>query len=272
MAADGGEDVQPDPRPPRPNLVARHWRKAAIAIATLVVAPVTANVISDRIGESNDDKAAKSHLALGDVQFTTSEPQPGLLLPRIELALNNVGSATSVLQHVGFEVREVARIKTCYTAGELGVVQAYGVAIPASAKAGDLIKSPALRRSLAPNEAERLAFDLGVEGAAEGESLAFSADVGLWHDNQSEPIGLGRIAVVVPAGGLSVLQVFSETQSHETIAGDVSAARCLLANTLGLHNVLSSAEQGPPELLDFKRQLLAPAEARALAKQYGVTS
>lgn len=220
-------------------------------------------------------------LRVDDVVVGTTHSRERVAEPRVEFALHNIGGRTSVLQRVAFTVAAVARVRTCYTEGDLSVAKTYGVKLPAAARVGQTMKTVPLRRQLRPDEAERLAFRFGLSGGRPGEVVAYNLTASLWHDEDRSPTRLGSLALVTPAFDVSD-QLF--TGSHAFDGGRLpppgalirifglgrNAIACLHDNTLGVDAVLARGGMRSKQLSAIGRWIYSPRAADAVAAKYGV--
>lgn len=208
--------------------------------------------------------------------------------PRLEFALHNNGSRTSVLQRVDFTVRAVGVVTTCFTAGDLSVAKSFGVTLPIKAKVDQVFESRPLRRQLRPDEAERLAFNFAFSGAGPSQDAAYALSADLRHDDASDPTPLGDIAILVRGRGGGEAQFLQRTHREEAdpsrpgkelVRDDFviglfglgpAEIKCMRDNAISLHRVIAHGGTRQRELSRIGRWLMTPNEARAFAAKYGV--
>jgi hypothetical protein len=251
------------------------------ALVLLLLAVAAAVLIADDDGEPGGAAATapRPELRPDGVEFPPREPEA--YAPRAEFAVTNAGSAASSLQHVSFTVRDVAHIHDCYgdEDEDLSREAAGAIPLPVGSKAGDVVLSPALPRSIHPGQTERLSFDFELKGPAPGEVVVFGMDVALYHDDEPKPVDLSSIVILTPINVISLDGfLFARPLDAELLGPellelepDKALAQCLLDNTLDLHELLARAGERPSEFVHLQRQIYSPEEARELAAKYGAT-
>jgi hypothetical protein len=210
-----------------------------------------------------------AEIRVGDVVIAHKYGRPS----QAEFALHNVGESTGVLQHVSFEIERFAYLPVCVRASDMPVAKRFGVALPVPARPGQTIDSGPLRRQLAADEAERLAFQFSLardEGLG-GNTAIYRLKVVMWHDGKAEPTSLGNVIV---SAGAPEPQAFEKLPDSPegfgyaiVAAGDAKALRCLRDNTERLRRMLVYSDPRPGWMNGLDRRLLSPpAIAAAVAK------
>ena len=119
--------------------------------------------------------------------------------PRIEVRLQNTGNRRSVLTSAILTVRKEVVVTPCGLGAGLLLSTTYDVRLPNRAAEGQTVEIP-IDQQLAPDEADRFAFNLGLEDPAKdfGLTLVYQLDVAVRHDNKDKPVDLGRVLVALP--------------------------------------------------------------------------
>ena len=119
--------------------------------------------------------------------------------PRIEVRLQNTGNRRSVLTSAILTVRKEVVVTPCGLGAGLLLSTTYDVRLPNRAAEGQTVEIP-IDQQLGPDEADRFAFNLGLEDPAKdfGLTLVYQLDVAVRHDNSDKPVDLGRVVVALP--------------------------------------------------------------------------
>jgi hypothetical protein len=148
--------------------------------------------------------------------------------PRVEVRLHNTGTRRSVLTSARFTITDFARITPCGLGAGLVASARYDVVLPIAPHSGQVIETP-INQQLGPDQADRFVFRLGVGNAIEkilGETLVYELRVAVVHDNESKPVGVGRVVVALPgAVPPDFLQAFNAPGTDDCVQDPPPAAR-----------------------------------------------
>jgi hypothetical protein len=186
------------------------WAIIGPIIAALTVAGVTAAVTglfsSEPAGELQGFDPVVANPAV-NYEGVPDPSNPALTAsrqtddskPRIEIRLQNIGNRRSVLTSAILTVRREVVVAPCGLGAGLLVSATYDVLLPNRAAEGHTVEVP-IDQQLGPDEADRFAFNLGLEDPAKdfGLILVYQLDVAARHDNSDTPVDLGRVVVALP--------------------------------------------------------------------------
>jgi len=195
--------------------------KVSAFVAPLLVFAVTftaERLLGDRGGDETTETPEGSS-GSGGLEVVALRASEGGTAGAIELVVRNTGESVSVITEAALTVRDVlhpAVIAGCEppsdesgpepsggsfatNQGFVDVSGSYAVSIPA----GDVIGGPlsvAVNQDIAPEDADRFAFAIGIEeDEASGSSPAvYLVDVAIDHDGGDEPLHAGSVLFGVP--------------------------------------------------------------------------
>jgi hypothetical protein len=195
----------------------RRWRQwpweKKLGLATLAVTMVGAAIplaiwAADALrAHSPGPKVSASELLVENPDLA---PGSSPRVPRVELVLHNDGDRSATVTRLRVTVRDALFLGTCYIQGELAVAKSFGVTLPRNARRGTVVQSGPLRRSLHPDEVERLAFKfhqppplrngkpVGVQ--FNEDTYLYRLDLAVVHDATGVPTGVGTVVVALPFG------------------------------------------------------------------------
>jgi hypothetical protein len=134
----------------------------------------------------------------------TASRQTDASKPRVEVRLHNTGTRRSVLTSARFTITDFARITPCGLGAGLVVSASYDVVLPVGPRPGQVLET-SINQQLAPDQADRFVFRLGLGRAIEdvlGEIFVYELRLAVTHDNESEPVDVGRAVVALPGAPL----------------------------------------------------------------------
>lgn len=119
--------------------------------------------------------------------------------PRVEVRLHNTGTRRAVLTSARFTVTDFVRVVPCGLGAGLVASARYDVVLPVKPRGGETVEVP-INQQLGPDEADRFVFRLGVDDLEKVLGLidVYQLRVTVAHDNESQPIDVGRVVVVLP--------------------------------------------------------------------------
>jgi hypothetical protein len=119
--------------------------------------------------------------------------------PRVEIRVHNTGTRRAVLTSARFTVTDFVRIVPCGLGAGLVASARYDVVLPVKPRRGETVEVP-INQQLGPDEADRFVFRLGVDDLEKILGLidVYELHVTVAHDNEPEPVDVGRVVVVLP--------------------------------------------------------------------------
>jgi len=158
----------------------------------------------------------------------TASRQTDASKPRVEVRLHNTGTGRSVLTSARFTITDFARITPCGLGAGLVASARYDVVLPIAPRSGQVLETP-INQQLGPDQADRFVFRLGVGKAIEeilGETLVYELRVAVVHDNEPEPVDVGRVVVALPgAVPPDFLQAFTAPGTNDCVEDPPPAFR-----------------------------------------------
>jgi hypothetical protein len=146
----------------------------------------------------------------------TASRQTDASKPRVEVRLHNTGTRRSVLTSARFTITDFARITPCGLGAGLVASARYDVVLPIARRPGQV-------------QADRFVFRLGVGKAIDeilGLTLVYELRVAVAHDNESEPVDVGRVVVALPgASSPADLQFFPAPGTNDCTEDPPPAVR-----------------------------------------------
>jgi hypothetical protein len=203
------------------DLIARHWRKLAGGLVTLIVAPVAVALISNALSgdKGNTDAGIKLGPHLRADKFGVRNPegrdvptqaviggvkqvaykQTQASMPRVVLTISNTGERRAVLTGMVFTVRDYADLRPCEGRGGATRLDGeYQVRLPVPARRGQSIGLD-LDRDIAPGGVDRFALRFAVpEALYPGGEQLYVLDVAAQVSPVATPQRLGAIAISAP--------------------------------------------------------------------------
>jgi len=144
-----------------------------------------------------------ARLEVVDLVVTGGQQQEWLSDPpsvpeAIDVTLRNVGDTTSVIKRALFTVRAFGRVRVCEAGGAMEPTKQYDLMLPPAPKIGQSIELK-VSQQLAPDEADRFTFSLGVRDWQLGDgAYLYQLDVFLAYDTAAQPLRAGTVLVAVP--------------------------------------------------------------------------
>jgi hypothetical protein len=205
--------------------------------------------------------ASSGRIRLSEVLVRNPPSLPRIVTPTLELVVHNVGERRATLTRMQFTVRDQVFLPTCYIQGDLPVAEEYAITVPRKAKAGTVVNSSPLRRQLAVDQVERLAFRFRLPPTRENgkivpytfddDNYLYRFDVGLVRDNRQTAEPLGTAIVSLPFGP-SEGQIWTTDNRTKFVDGlPADAVACMKANAAKLRTFL----EGPGERSGQMRSL-----------------
>jgi hypothetical protein len=158
----------------------------------------------------------------------TASRQTDASKPRVEVRLHNTGTRRSVLTSARFTITDFARITPCGLGAGLVASARYDVVLPIAPRPGQVLETP-INQQLGPDQADRFVFRLGVGKAIDeilGLTLVYELRVAVAHDNESEPVDVGRVVVALPgASSPADLQFFPAPGTNDCTEDPPPAVR-----------------------------------------------
>jgi hypothetical protein len=153
---------------------------------------------------------------------------------RIEISMRNIGRLVSVVRRAEFRVRAMQTIETHCRGGSatLPISHTYDLRLPAYDGVGNVV-GVAVRQQLKPNDADAIAFRVGLAGALLGDEnpRLYQLDVLVFHDTEPKPIRAGTVILAVGTPGRISFEPSEDADSEERacVRGNVEALRTMLA-------------------------------------------
>jgi hypothetical protein len=260
----------------------RKWRQwpweKKLGLATLAVTMVGAAIplaiwAADALrAHSPGPKVSASELLVENPNLASGS-SPGV--PRVELVLHNDGDRAAAVTRLRVTVRDALFLGTCYIQGELGVAQSFGVTLPRDARRGTVVQSGPLRRSLHPDEVERLAFKFHLptplqHGKPVGvqfneDTYLYRLDLAVLHDANRVPAVVGTVIVALPYGAAED-QIWTSEDSRMAAAAKRNhlswsvprrAIACMESNSAKLRTFLEGPGERSTDLESLPHRLRA---------------
>ncbi len=239
-------------------------------IVSAIVGVVAALAGAFAGGDSPPTKERSGAASAGEVRLTEllvrNPPSiPRSVTPTVELVLHNVGERRVTLTRMQFTVRDQLFLPTCYIQGDLPVAKEYSITVPKDAKAGTVVRSMPLRRQLASDELERLAFSFRhpprrengevVPYTFKDDNYFYRFDVGLLRDNRRTAEPLGTAIVALPFGP-SEGQIWTTDNARKFVPGlPASAIACMKDNAARLGSFLDGPGERSSHMRSLQRRL-----------------
>jgi hypothetical protein len=145
------------------------------------------------------------------------------------------------------------------------VAKEYAITVPRKAKPGTVVRSTALRRQLAVDQVERLAFGFRLPPQRENgkvvpytfndDNYLYRFDIGLLRDNRRTAEPLGTAIVSLPFGP-SEGQIWTTDNQTKFVAGlPASAVACMKENAARLGTFLDGPGERSSQMRSLQRRL-----------------
>jgi hypothetical protein len=181
---------------------------------------------------------------------------------QLEVVLHNVGERTAVLNRAVAEIEAYVHLDTCYLQGDLSIAKTFGIVLPRRPHEGQRVTSEPLRRQLAPDEAERLAFRFKLEPqyyTVDGErreapmgghedKWVYRLRMRFKHDDGRTSEPTESMIVSLPTGPTSAQLWTREDVGNPGGLLPPASVRCMRENSRALKRFLAAPAQRTAEL------------------------